>query len=64
LEQDETEFREQFWFMLWGETIDDVSRYAYLDGDLVLVFAFWRPTHPVPHDRARSSSPGSSWISW
>jgi hypothetical protein len=54
LEQDETEFREQFWFMRWGETIDNVSRYAYLDGDLVLVFAFWRPTHPVPQDRGKA----------
>jgi hypothetical protein len=50
LEQDETEFRERFWFMEWGETVDNVSRYAYLDGDLVLAFAFWRPTHPFPDD--------------
>jgi hypothetical protein len=40
--------------MLWGETIDNVSRYAYLDGDLVLVFASWLPTHPVPQDRGKA----------
>ncbi|MET7672438.1 hypothetical protein [Micromonospora luteifusca] len=51
LEQDETAFRERFWFLQWGETLDTVSRYAYLDGDLVLVFSFWRPTHPIPDDR-------------
>jgi hypothetical protein len=50
LEADETEFREQFWFMGWGETVDNVSCYAYLDDDLVIVFAFWRATHPFPED--------------
>ncbi|MEH1166418.1 hypothetical protein V6V47_13620 [Micromonospora sp. CPCC 205539] len=53
LEQDETELREVFWFLQWGETLDNVSRYAYLDDDLVLVFAFWRPTHPFPDDLGR-----------
>jgi hypothetical protein len=38
---DETAFRESFWFMQWGEIIDNVARYAYLDDVLVLVFAFW-----------------------
>jgi hypothetical protein len=50
--------------MLWGETIDNVSRYAYLDGDLVLVFAFWRPTHPRPagseQGLRRQDPPGSA----
>ncbi|GAB2872783.1 hypothetical protein GCM10027176_87900 [Actinoallomurus bryophytorum] len=50
LEQDKTAFREHFWFMEWGETVDNVSRYAYLDDDLILVFAFRRPTHPFPDD--------------
>lgn len=50
LHADETEFREQFWFMQWGETVDNVSTYAYLDDDLVIVFAFWRATHPFPED--------------
>ncbi|MEU1746646.1 hypothetical protein ACWD8I_13750 [Micromonospora arida] len=50
LEQDGTGFRERFWFLQWGETLDSVSRYAYLDGDLVLVFSFWRPTRPVSDD--------------
>lgn len=53
LERDKTEFRERFWFMQWGETVDNVSRYAYLDGDLVLVFAFWRSTHLFPDERGR-----------
>lgn len=42
LQADETAFRESFWFMQWGEILDNVSRYAYLDDDLVIVFAFWR----------------------
>ncbi|MGA3525400.1 hypothetical protein [Melissospora conviva] len=50
LHADETEFREQFWFMQWGETVDNVSTYAYLDDDLVIVFAFWRADHPFPDD--------------
>ncbi|WP_343446321.1 hypothetical protein [Micromonospora schwarzwaldensis] len=24
-----------------------------MDGDLVIVFAFWRPTHPFPEDLGR-----------
>ncbi|MCP2322272.1 hypothetical protein HDA40_000779 [Hamadaea flava] len=39
LESDETGFREQYWFMQWSETLDGVSCYAYLDDDLVVVFA-------------------------
>jgi hypothetical protein len=50
LEADETEFHEQYWFMSWGETVDNLSRYAYLDDALVIVFAFWRTAHPFPHD--------------
>ncbi|WP_422735691.1 hypothetical protein ACN263_18755 [Micromonospora sp. WMMD729] len=50
LEADDTEFRERFWFLQWGEIVDNVSRYAYLDDDLVIVFAFWRPDHPRPDD--------------
>ncbi|WP_027345694.1 hypothetical protein [Hamadaea tsunoensis] len=46
LHADETEFRERFWFMHWGETVDNLSCYAYLDEVLVIVFAFWRTTHP------------------
>jgi hypothetical protein len=38
----------------WGETVDNVSRYAYLEGGyLVLVFAFLRPGHPFPEDRGK-----------
>ncbi|MGW0215606.1 hypothetical protein ACWDXH_14570 [Micromonospora chokoriensis] len=36
--------------MQWGETLDNVSAYAYLDGDLVIVFQFWRVSHPFPTD--------------
>ncbi|WP_435830344.1 hypothetical protein [Micromonospora echinospora] len=50
LEADETGFREQFWFMRWGEIVDNVSTYAYLENDLVVVFAFWRASHPFPED--------------
>ncbi|MET7751175.1 hypothetical protein [Micromonospora sp. NPDC005367] len=50
LDADETEFRERFWFMQWGESVDNVSTYAYLDEDLVIVFAFWRADHPIPGD--------------
>ncbi|WBB69045.1 hypothetical protein [Micromonospora sp. WMMD812] len=50
LHANDTEFREQFWFMQWGETVDNVSKYAYLDDDLVIVFAFWRASHPFPED--------------
>ncbi|MEU0548899.1 hypothetical protein [Micromonospora sp. NPDC005979] len=39
LEADQSEFREQYWFLNWGEIVDDVDSYAYLDSDLVLVFA-------------------------
>ncbi|GAA1626027.1 hypothetical protein ACFQY4_35550 [Catellatospora bangladeshensis] len=50
LQADETEFRERYRFMCWSEIVDNVSRYAYLDDDLVIVFAFWRETHPYPED--------------
>ncbi|MEU7826221.1 hypothetical protein [Catellatospora sp. NPDC049133] len=50
LQADETEFRERYWFMVWSEILDNVSKYAYLDDDLVIVFAFWRATHPSPED--------------
>jgi hypothetical protein len=36
--------------MHWGETVDNVSSYAYLDDDLVIVFRFWRAEHPFPED--------------
>ncbi|SBT45442.1 hypothetical protein [Micromonospora auratinigra] len=53
LHADETEFREQFWFLRWGETVDNVSAYAYLDEDLVIVFAFRREDHPESADLGR-----------
>ncbi|WTY81134.1 hypothetical protein OG559_29630 [Micromonospora sp. NBC_01405] len=36
--------------MQWGETVDNVSTYAYLEDDLVIVFAFWRAGHLFPED--------------
>jgi hypothetical protein len=50
LHADETELREQFRFMRWTEIVDNVSIYAYLDDDLVIVFEFWREDHPFPED--------------
>lgn len=50
LHTDETGYREQFWFMRWGETLDNVSAYAYLDDDLVIVFQFWHASHSFPDD--------------
>ncbi|WDZ84579.1 hypothetical protein [Micromonospora cathayae] len=50
LQADETGYREQFWFMQWGETVDNVSAYAYLEDELVILFAFWRASHPFPED--------------
>ena len=50
LESDETDFREQYWFMRWSEIVDNVSCYAYLDDDLVIVFAFRRAEHLLPED--------------
>nr|WP_231956832.1 MULTISPECIES: hypothetical protein [unclassified Actinoplanes] len=43
---DETDFREQFWLMHWGENVDNVTSYAYLDADdLVIVFSHRRAEH-------------------
>nr|WP_246159312.1 hypothetical protein [Catellatospora sichuanensis] len=53
LEADETEFRERHWFLSWSEIVDNVSRYAYLDENLVIVFAFRRVDHPYPEDAGR-----------
>jgi GGDEF domain-containing protein len=36
--------------MRWGETVDNLSCYAYLDGDLVIVFTFTRARHAFPED--------------
>jgi hypothetical protein len=52
---DETGYQEQFWFMRWSETLDNVSAYAYLDDDLVIVFQFWRASHSFPNDLGKVS---------
>jgi hypothetical protein len=46
LEGDDSGFRERFQLMQWGETVDNLSHHAYLDGDLVLLFKFWRSAEP------------------
>ncbi|MEV6929102.1 hypothetical protein AB0M46_32060 [Dactylosporangium sp. NPDC051485] len=47
----QTGFRERYWFLNLTEIVDNTTRYAWLDGDrLVVVFAFWRPTHPEPSE--------------
>jgi hypothetical protein len=54
LERDETEFREHYWFLRWDEIVDNVSRYAYLDHEsLVLMFAFRELTYPKRAERGR-----------
>ncbi|MEU4237184.1 hypothetical protein [Actinoplanes sp. NPDC026619] len=54
LKADQTGFRERFWFMQWDAAVDNVLMYAYLDVDLVIVFEFWRNTHPLPEDRHKA----------
>lgn len=49
LRADETEFAQRFWFMRWSETVDNVSTFACLDDDLVIMFEFWR-ARPAPHE--------------
>jgi hypothetical protein len=44
LRADQTGFGQRFWLLQWGETMDNVSAYAYLDGELVIVFEH-RPTN-------------------
>jgi hypothetical protein len=42
---------ERFWLLHWGETVDNAKSYVFLDGDdLVIVFGYWRATHPFPED--------------
>lgn len=61
---DETDFREQFWLMHWGETVDNVTSYVYLDGDdLVIISGCWRAECVRKGDqgdnrRARVPGPG------
>ncbi|MEU4155484.1 hypothetical protein [Actinoplanes sp. NPDC026670] len=53
LDEDRGGFRSGYRFFEWTEIVDNVSGYRYLDGDLVLVFTFWRATHPVPDEVGR-----------
>jgi hypothetical protein len=50
LHADQTEFSERYWFLHWGETVDNVAAYAYLNGDLMIPFTFWRADHPSPQE--------------
>jgi hypothetical protein len=47
LRADQTGFGQQFWFLHWGETLDNVASYAYLAGDLVIVFEHWPTNDPA-----------------
>ncbi|MFD1372877.1 hypothetical protein [Actinoplanes sichuanensis] len=53
LDEDRDGFQDGYRFFEWTEIVDNVSGYRYLDGDLVLVFSFWRPSHPVPAEVGR-----------
>lgn len=38
--------REQWWFLLWGPTTDNVSAHLFRDGDhLTITLQFWRERH-------------------
>ena len=62
IEADDTEWREQFRLLGWGEILDDVLVYAHLDdADLVFLAQCWRATGaaakgwpPLPHTVARA----------
>ncbi|MFD3595746.1 hypothetical protein ACFWU5_23730 [Nocardia sp. NPDC058640] len=42
--------REQFWFLHWGPTTDNVQAFAFLDADhLVITWQFWREAHLRNH---------------
>ncbi|WP_433119724.1 hypothetical protein [Micromonospora sp. CA-246542] len=49
LKADQCELREQYWLLHWSEIVDNVESYAYLDDDLVIVFAF-QGASPSPGD--------------
>jgi hypothetical protein len=54
LHADDTEWREHFWLLQWGPTLDNVLFYAYVEADeLVIVFAFCRDQHPGPEEVGR-----------
>ena len=50
LRADRSGFAQQFWFMRWSEIVDNVSTFACLDDELVIMFEFWRATHPAPDE--------------
>jgi hypothetical protein len=54
LRADGTGFAQRFWFLRWSEIVDNVSAFACLDGELVLMFEFWRATHPVPDELGKT----------
>ncbi len=44
------ELREQFWFLHWGPTTDNLVTYVFRDGDhLVITLQFWREAHLLDH---------------
>ncbi|MFI1235654.1 hypothetical protein [Nocardia salmonicida] len=44
------ELREQFWFLRWGPTTDNLQTFVFRDGDhLVITLQFWREAHLLNH---------------
>ncbi|MEU4323327.1 hypothetical protein AB0F85_31985 [Nocardia fluminea] len=44
------ELREQFWFLHWGPTTDNLQTFVFRDGDhLVFTLQFWRGAHLLNH---------------
>ncbi|MEV0542687.1 hypothetical protein [Nocardia salmonicida] len=44
------ELREQFWFLRWGPTTDNLQTFVFRDGDqLVFTLQFWREAHLLDH---------------
>ncbi|MFD6223934.1 hypothetical protein [Nocardia asteroides] len=42
--------REQFWFLRWGPTTDNLLTFAFLDGNhLAITLQFWREAHLLDH---------------
>ena len=50
LHADQNEFREQYWFMHWGETLDNLSSYGFLNEDLVIVHHPRHETYAIRRD--------------
>ncbi|MCX5746737.1 MAG: TIGR02996 domain-containing protein [Proteobacteria bacterium] len=48
---DDEELRDRYRWLDTGPTTDNLSCFLFLDGeDAIVTFAFWRQTHPRPHE--------------